>query len=69
MSQKVPPHKHCKVCGKVIPPDQDYCSSKCEAIDLKQRKEAEFVRKVSLIVIAFFLIAMILSLIRGFLGG
>ncbi len=69
MPQKVPPHKHCKVCGKVIPPDQDYCSSKCEAIDLKQKKEAEFVRKVSLIVIIFFFIAMVLSLIRSLFGG
>ncbi|HDI75230.1 MAG: DUF2116 family Zn-ribbon domain-containing protein [Thermoprotei archaeon] len=65
---KIPPHKHCKVCGKVISPDQDYCSSKCEAIDIKQKKEAEFVKKVSLIVIAFFLLAMILSMLRG-LGG
>ncbi len=28
-------HHHCKVCGKVCPPDREVCSSSC-----RQRREA-----------------------------
>ncbi len=28
----IPPHKHCPVCGISIPPDQEFCSRKCEKV-------------------------------------
>ncbi|RLF20178.1 MAG: DUF2116 family Zn-ribbon domain-containing protein [Thermoprotei archaeon] len=67
-SSKVPDHKHCKVCGKVIPPDREYCSSRCEAIDLKQRREAELYRKwilfLAVVLMIFTLASMLVSLMR-----
>ena len=30
MPEKIPPHKHCKECGKAIPIDATFCSSQCE---------------------------------------
>ncbi len=26
----IPAHKHCPVCGISIPPDEEFCSKKCE---------------------------------------
>ena len=26
----IAPHKHCPVCGVSIPPEEDFCSKKCE---------------------------------------
>ncbi|MFP3262166.1 MAG: DUF2116 family Zn-ribbon domain-containing protein [Nitrososphaeria archaeon] len=31
----IPPHSHCKVCGKAIPEGQIYCSKECRDRDLK----------------------------------
>lgn len=31
----IPPHSHCKVCGKAIPEGQIYCSKECRDKDLK----------------------------------
>jgi len=28
--KNIPPHKHCVNCGISIPPDKDFCSTKCE---------------------------------------
>jgi len=34
----IPPHSHCKVCGKAIPEGQIYCSKECRDKDLKAQK-------------------------------
>ena len=26
----IPPHRHCPVCGISIPPEEEFCSKKCE---------------------------------------
>lgn len=35
---KIVDHRHCRTCGRAIPPDKEFCSEKC-------RKEFEDVRK------------------------
>lgn len=38
-SATIPPHTHCKVCGKAIPEGQIYCSKECRDKDLNQQKK------------------------------
>ncbi|MHA1712581.1 MAG: DUF2116 family Zn-ribbon domain-containing protein [Candidatus Ranarchaeia archaeon] len=33
------PHKHCPVCGNAMPPDKEYCSTKCENLLVEYKKE------------------------------
>jgi len=51
------------VCGKPIPPDQKYCSTKCEAIDMKRKREAEFVRKLMYIAVIAAALMMFVSIL------
>ena len=42
----IPAHKHCPVCGISIPPDEDFCSKKCERAwedAMKKRKKSAMV--------------------------
>jgi len=34
----IPPHSHCKVCGKAIPEGQIYCSKECRDEDLRRER-------------------------------
>ncbi len=34
----IPPHTHCKVCGRAIPEGQIYCSKECRDKDLNRSK-------------------------------
>ena len=63
MSSKIQDHRHCPVCGKPIPPDQKYCSTKCEAIDMKRNREAEFVRKLMYIAVIAAALMMFVSIL------
>lgn len=29
LTQKYAPHKHCIVCGRAVPPEEDFCSTEC----------------------------------------
>ncbi|HDD63668.1 MAG: DUF2116 family Zn-ribbon domain-containing protein [Thermoprotei archaeon] len=62
---KVPDHRHCPVCGKVIPPNVKYCSTKCEAIDTKRKRELEFTKKlIYLLIFTLFIITIVSFLSR-----
>jgi predicted nucleic acid-binding Zn ribbon protein len=54
----IPVHKHCKACGKSIPPEDTTCSAECA------RKRAEVLRNRQLLTyllygVAFFLIILL----------
>ncbi len=55
----IPPHSHCKVCGKAIPEGQIYCSKECRDKDLNQQKK----EKNTLWVIYGVFIAMLVILL------
>ncbi len=47
-------HKHCKICAKPIPLDEDFCSEKCreEYQELmKKRKKMQYIFYILLIVL------------------
>ncbi|MCD6096648.1 MAG: DUF2116 family Zn-ribbon domain-containing protein [Thermoprotei archaeon] len=41
----IPPHNHCKVCGKVIPAGAEFCSPKCEEEYMRRRRELDNLRR------------------------
>lgn len=63
MSQQkplIPPHTHCKVCGKAIPVGKNYCSNECRESDVKSQQRA---KRLSRIYTLFFVALMIILLI------
>jgi len=64
---KIPDHKHCPVCGRVIGVNDEYCSSKCEEFDLKRRRQIARLRLmfyVSTGIMLFLLLVVPLLLSR-----
>jgi len=65
MVQKIPPHSHCKVCGKAIPEGKIYCSRACREKDEAEQRKAKrmmivyFVLLFSMVV--FFIIISYIS--------
>ncbi len=65
---EIPPHKHCKVCGAIIPPDKEYCSSKCEKVDVDRRKSYETYRMWLFVTLAMMLILAVINIVLIGLG-
>jgi len=62
-------HRHCKICGKAIPPNQEFCSEACRSIS--ERMEARQRRMRNLLIImyvAVFLIIFIMLALRVGMG-
>ncbi len=58
-------HRHCEICGKMIPPDQKYCSAKCESIAARRRREEEFTKRLTIIALIAISLFMVISLFIG----
>ena len=62
-------HRHCRICGKAIPPNQEFCSENCRSIS--ERMEARQKRMRNLLIImyvAVFLIIFIMLALRAGTG-
>jgi predicted nucleic acid-binding Zn ribbon protein len=59
----IPPHNHCRVCGKSIPVNKEFCSKKCEeeAEKITQRN-----KRSSRIYIIIFIVLMAMLLLWSF---
>lgn len=57
MTDVIPPHNHCQVCGKAIPTTETFCSKECE-----ERFQAMVKRRKMLVYIMYGLIIVILAL-------
>ena len=66
---KIVDHKHCKTCGKAIPPKQEFCSEECkrvyERFELRERKVRRMMWILYAIMIGSLLIVMILRAMIG----
>ncbi len=51
-------HRHCRICGKAIPPDREFCSSGCE--EVQRKMEARQKRMKNLLMIVYVLVFGIL---------
>ena len=59
----VPDHRHCEICGRVVPPNEKYCSPKCEEKAVKERKSMERFRKIWIAILVAFTIFMIIQIL------
>ena len=62
-------HRHCRICGKAIPPNQEFCSENCRSIS--ERMEARQKRMRNLLIImyvAVFLIIFVMLALRVGMG-
>lgn len=65
MVEKLIQHKHCGVCGRAIPADEEVCSDKC-----KQEREAILKKRKSYIYLMYgAIIVMIVFLFVGLVLG
>ncbi|HDM66962.1 MAG TPA: DUF2116 family Zn-ribbon domain-containing protein [Thermoplasmatales archaeon] len=63
-SNLIPPHTHCQVCGKAIPPDETFCSKECE-----KRFQSMVKKRKMLVYIMYGLIIVIMALFLLSRGG
>ncbi len=59
-------HRHCRICGKAIPPDKELCSAECEGVQAKIEARQKRMKNVMLVMYAvIFLVFLIMLLIGG----
>ena len=62
MAEKLVQHKHCRICNKAVPLDEDVCSEECQS-KLEQYIKANKKKNIMVIfmmMISFFLLFLIL---------
>lgn len=59
----IPPHTHCRTCGKAITIDKTFCSKKCGDDELKAQQKS---KRVSRIYMVFLIVVMITLLLWSF---
>lgn len=66
---KIVDHRHCRVCGKAIPPGKEFCSVECENAQRRIESRQKRMRNILLIlyVVVFLLIFAMIAL-RGMTG-
>ncbi len=62
MAEKLVQHKHCRICNKAVPLDEEVCSEECQS-KLEQFKKANKKKNIMVILmmmISFFLLFLML---------
>ncbi len=62
MAEKLVQHKHCRICSKAVPLDEEVCSEECQA-KLEQFMKANKKKNIMVLfmmVLSFFLLFLIL---------
>lgn len=63
---KIIDHRHCKICGKAIPPNQEVCSERCRKIYEGMQRREKRTRNLMLIIYAvMFGVIFLLLALRG----
>jgi predicted nucleic acid-binding Zn ribbon protein len=59
-------HRHCRICGRAIPPDKEICSEECMQVQAKIEARQKHTRKMLLILyVVIFLVFLIMLLLGG----
>ncbi|HYB92941.1 MAG TPA: DUF2116 family Zn-ribbon domain-containing protein [archaeon] len=57
---RIPPHKHCTVCGKATSENQEFCSNKCKEEYTKRERRYKTTTRITyllfIVLILFFVI-------------
>jgi len=59
---KIVDHRHCKVCGKAIPPGQEFCSERCRKIYEETQRREKRMKNIFLLIYAVIFIVLFLLL-------
>lgn len=59
------PHKHCIICGKVIPEDSVFCSKLCEEAQTRRDKRYKTMTRMYYLFFAIILFIIMLLFITG----
>lgn len=60
-------HRHCKICGRAIPPNKEVCSAECEQIKVRAETRQRRMKNILLIIYVMVFLFFFLILILG--GG
>lgn len=62
----VPPHTHCKVCGRPIPLGQVYCSRECAEKDRREQRRSTiaFAAYMGAVAVVFIVLMLVTSHVR-----
>lgn len=52
-------HRHCRICGKTILPDQEFCSEKCRKVNEDMIGREKRMRKILLVVYIVMMIVLV----------
>ena len=63
MSERILQHKHCQICGKAVPIEEDFCSEECK------EKMEQMVKKKRLWMYVFYALALVLVFMLIFSPG
>lgn len=62
-------HRHCRICGKAIPPGKEFCSAECEKVQRKIESSQKRMRNILLILyVVVFLSIFAMIALRGMTG-
>ncbi|MCP8310224.1 MAG: DUF2116 family Zn-ribbon domain-containing protein [Candidatus Methylarchaceae archaeon HK01B] len=60
---RIPPHTHCRVCGRSIPLNKEHCSNECREKELdiqKRNKRMNRIFMVSLVIVIVLMVSTFL---------
>jgi predicted nucleic acid-binding Zn ribbon protein len=58
-------HRHCVVCGKMVPEDKEFCSVSCEEAYKKREKRYRMTTRIWYLFIIFFVLIFVTAFLAG----
>jgi len=52
-------HRHCKICGRTILPNQEFCSEKCRKIHEEMVNREKKTRRILLVLYGIMIVALV----------
>ncbi|MBX8631419.1 MAG: DUF2116 family Zn-ribbon domain-containing protein [Thermoplasmata archaeon] len=65
MTERIPPHKHCRQCGNAISPDSTFCSDSCRdgyRAGLRRKKRQLYLYYLLLVVLLILALSYVSKL-------
>ncbi|MGQ9718770.1 MAG: DUF2116 family Zn-ribbon domain-containing protein [Nitrososphaerales archaeon] len=61
----IPPHTHCRVCGKSIPLGKELCSNECREKESKAQRKSKRTGRLYLVFLVILIVAMLIFTFAG----
>lgn len=60
LEQRIPPHQHCKICGKAIPLGKGLCSNECREKSEKTQRRTKTIGRIYTVTLLIIMVALML---------